>query len=206
MRGRATPVHATSAAEAAAQRQRQQEQSFDAGFDDAEARARDCVVGGFLVRRERDAIGERRRHFGAMGGDKTRSAGARARASPRATAAKRGDEDGGKNRGGHDERVGPAAEAARCARMRGLILRSSRHACRRHPPHLDRSRDDRLEARKRPHHRGRDRRHRRRSRDRRRSAGVGGASGRCCARRDGFVEQEHARAIGPDRPREGVDA
>ena len=48
--------------EAAAQRQREQQRGLDHRFDDAEARARDRVVGGLLVRGERDAIGERRRH------------------------------------------------------------------------------------------------------------------------------------------------
>ena len=68
------------------------------GFDHAEARTRDRVVGGLLVRRERDAVGKRGRHGAAMGEDMPRMA-LREPQLQRERERERGEEDDGE-RGG----------------------------------------------------------------------------------------------------------
>ncbi len=46
-----------------------QQRGFDDHLEHSEARARDRVVGGFLVRRQADAVGERRGNSIAVRGD-----------------------------------------------------------------------------------------------------------------------------------------
>src|SRR6266545_2012192 len=80
------------------------------------------------------------------------------------------------------------------------------HAARREPPDLDRPRDDWVEARARPDHRDGARGHRRQPQHRCAGAGMGDPPERRRAQRDGFVEHEHAHALGPGRQGQGVDS
>ena len=209
----ARAVHATSAREAAAEREREQhDRRRPASRPCRQPRARDRVVGGLAVRRERRcAPAKRGRHRVAMRGDVRDLAAREPQLQRRPTSASATTKTSGEGSGGIDD-----ADAVRCrvcensadrVRTARPFYANATMPQDAEPPDLDRHGNDRPQARHRPHHRGRAGRHRHRSRrpSPRRRCGSSIRTTRRSTAMDAWNQGTHG-ALGPDRQGEGVDA
>src|SRR5438105_10448094 len=88
-------------------------------------------------------------------------------------------------------------KAEKAAEVTWRVVTQSGRGCGQDPVGLDRHGDVGPRSRARTHSRGRDGGHRRRAEHHRRGARLRAAPARRGARRDGFVEQVHARQVRP---------
>ncbi|ABA47662.1 hypothetical protein BURPS1710b_2957 [Burkholderia pseudomallei 1710b] len=217
-------------ADAPEEREADKHRRGDDDLEHREPRALDRVVGGALVRGERDRFAELRGHAGAMRGDEADLP----RREPQLGARHRDDRDGeeqGEGIGGHRRRwwvsmrelyvladparllfAGPPGGARavrsfpRIAHDRYLRRgRPARARSQRTEPRLARHGNDGPGPGHRPHHRDRRRRHQFDPRHRGRGAGARDPSERRDACEDGRLEQEHPWPLGPHRPRARVE-